>query len=107
GQPSRNRLSTVLNAVWENSLMRGCIVLLAIAVTALAQEAPVSPSVQPGTTVPSGVPLRVALEHRVAIQRVGDPIQGRLVDPVYVFDRVALPAGSLVEGHIAKIGGVP
>jgi hypothetical protein len=49
----------------------------------------------------------VALERRVAIKRVGEPIQGRLVDPVYVFDRVVLPAGSVVEGHIAEIGGVP
>lgn len=87
--------------------MRGCMVLLTIVLAALAQEAPVAPSAQPGTTVPSGVPLRVALERRVAIKRVGDPIQGRLVDPVYVFDRVVLPAGSVVQGHIAEIGGVP
>ncbi len=86
--------------------MRACMVLLAIAVAALAQDAPVAPSAQPGTTVPSGVPLRVALERRVAIKRIGEPIQGRLVDPVYVFDRVVLPAGSVVEGHIAEIGGV-
>jgi hypothetical protein len=84
--------------------MRGCVVWLTIAVAGLAQEAP---SAQPGTMVPSGVPLRVALERRVAIQRVGEPIRGRLVDPVYVYDRVALPAGSVVEGHIAEIGGVP
>ena len=87
--------------------MRGCLALLAIAVAALAQEASVPPGAQPGTTVPPGVPLRVALERRVAIKRVGDPIQGRLVDPVYVFDRLVLPAGSVVEGHIAEIGGVP
>jgi hypothetical protein len=49
----------------------------------------------------------VALERRVAIKRVGEPIQGRLVDPVYVYDRVVLPAGSVVEGHVAAIGGVP
>ncbi|MGD0201408.1 MAG: hypothetical protein ABSD27_11720 [Bryobacteraceae bacterium] len=83
------------------------MVWLAIAVAALAQEAPVAPGAQPGATVPSGVPLRVALERRVAIKRVGEPIQGRLVDPVYVFDRVVLPAGTVVEGHIAAIGGVP
>jgi len=87
--------------------MRRSMVLLAIAAAALAQQAPVAPSVQAGTTVPSGIPLRVALERRVAIQRVGQPLQGRLVDPIYVFDRVALPAGSLVEGHIAAIDGVP
>jgi hypothetical protein len=72
---------------------------MTIAVAVLAQDAPV--------TVPPGVPLRVALEHRVAIKRVGEPIQGRLVDPVYIFDRMVLPAGSVVQGHIAAIGGVP
>jgi hypothetical protein len=83
------------------------MVWLTIAVAALAQQAAVAPRAQPGTTVPSGVPLRVALERRVAIHRVGEAIQGRLVDPVYVFDRMVLPAGLVVEGHIAKIGGVP
>ena len=87
--------------------MRGCMLLLTIAVAALAQEAPVARSAQSVATVPPGVPLRVALERRVAIKRVGEPIQGRLVDPIYVFDRVVLPAGSVVEGHIAEIGGVP
>src|ERR1039457_5792904 len=91
----------------EKSLMRGCMIWLVIAVAALAQEASVPPSAQPGSTVPSGVPLRVALERRVAIKHVGEPIQGRLVDPVYVYDRLVVPAGSIVEGHIAKIGGVP
>src|ERR1017187_8657995 len=91
----------------EKSLMRGCMIWLVIAVAALAQEASVPPSAPPGSTVPSGVPLRVALERRVAIKHVGEPIQGRLVDPVYVYDRLVLPARSIVEGHIAKIGGVP
>ena len=87
--------------------MRRCLVLLLIAVAALAQEAAVAPGAQPGATVPSGVPLRVALERRVAIKRAGEPIQGRLVDPIYVYDHLVLPAGSVVEGHIAAIGGVP
>lgn len=89
--------------------MRGCLVLLMITVAALAQVPPEAPSTPAGATatVPSGVPLRVALEHRVAIKRVGEPILGRLVEPIYVFDRIILPAGSSVEGHIAEIGGVP
>jgi hypothetical protein len=86
--------------------MRVFLICLTLAAAA-AQEAPVAPAIQPGTTIAAGVPLRVALEHRVAIKRVGEPIQGRLVDPIYVFDRMLLPAGSLVEGHIARIGGVP
>jgi hypothetical protein len=78
--------------------MRRCLILLTIAVASLAQEA---------VTIPSGVPLRVALEKRVAIKHAGEPIRGPLVEPVYVFDRIVLPAGSIVEGHIAEIGGVP
>ena len=76
--------------------MRACLFWLTLAAAAPAQ-----------VTIPSGVPLRVALEQRVAIKHVGDPIRGRLIEPIYVFDRVVLPAGSVVEGHIAEIGGVP
>jgi len=77
--------------------MRVCLLCLTITTAAFAQE----------TTIPFGVPLRVALEQRVAIKYEGAPIQGRLVEPIYVYDRVVLPAGSVVEGHISTIGGVP
>ncbi len=87
--------------------MRGCMVLLTVAAAALAQDPSAAPPVQPGVTVPPGVPLRVALERRAAINRVGAALRGRLVEPVYAFDRMVLPAGSLVEGHIAEIGGIP
>ena len=79
--------------------MRASLVLWVLAVAAWGQQS--------GTMVPAGVPLRVMLDHRVAISHAGEPIEGRLVEPVYVFDRVVLPAGSVVEGHIAEIGGVP
>ncbi len=82
-------------------MMRVWAALLTTAVAALGQGPPMT------STIPPGVPLRVALEHRVAIRRAGQPIQGRLVDTVYVYDRAVLPAGSVVEGHIAEIGGVP
>ena len=88
-------------------MMGGFILLLSIAMAASAQRAPVSPDAQSAMTVPTGVPLRVALERRLVIKHVGDAIQGRLVDPVYVFDRMIFPAGSIVEGHVAEIGGVP
>jgi len=66
-----------------------------------------APSARASAAIPSGVPLRVALEKRVLIKQVGEPVQGRLVEPIYVFDRLVLPAGSVVEGHVAEIGGVP
>ena len=83
------------------------MVLLAAAVAGLAQEAPAGPGSQLMATVPPGVPLRVVLEHRVGIKRVGQPVEGRLIEPIYVFDRVVLPAGSIVKGHVAEIDGVP
>ena len=91
----------------RNLAMRGSIVLSTIAVSAWAQSVTVASGARPGAPIPAGVPLRVELEHRVAIRHSGDRIEGRLVEPVYVFDQKILPAGSLVEGHIAKIGGVP
>jgi hypothetical protein len=70
-----------------------------LAAAALAQDAP--------AVIPAGVPLRVALEKRVPLKHVGDPIRGRLVEPIYGYDRVLLPAGTLVEGHVAAISGPP
>jgi len=82
-------------------------VFVTIAVAALALQQPAVPSDAPQATIPARVPLRVALERRVKIKRVGEPIQGRLVEPIYVFDRMVLPADSVLEGHVAEIGGVP
>ncbi len=87
--------------------MRGYYCLITITMAAVAQQAPLPTGAQPVATVESGVPLRIALERRVAIKHKGQPIEGRLVEPVYVFDREVLPAGSIVQGHVAEIGGVP
>jgi hypothetical protein len=54
-------------------------------------------------TVNSGVPLRVALENEVAIKKIGQPIRGRIVEPVYAFDQLAVPVGSEVLGKISEI----
>jgi hypothetical protein len=62
---------------------------------------------QTRTTVSAGVPLRVALEHRVRIKRAGEPLSGLLTEPVYVYDQMVLPAGTVVEGRVAEIAGVP
>ncbi len=87
--------------------MRVPILFVAMIGAALAQPAPVSGDGTAGPVLARGVPLRVALERRLVVKKVGDPIQGRLIEPVYVFDRIAVPVGTVVEGHIAKIGGVP
>jgi hypothetical protein len=42
----------------------------------------------------------------VRFKKVGQEIHGRVVRPVYAFDRLMVPAGAEVTGHIAKIDGI-
>jgi hypothetical protein len=53
--------------------------------------------------VEAGRSLRVALDHRVTVKHVGQPITATLVGPVYAYDRVVLPAGTRVLGHVEKL----
>ncbi|HEX4172246.1 MAG TPA: hypothetical protein VHY82_07175, partial [Acetobacteraceae bacterium] len=55
-------------------------------------------------SLPPGTPLQIALNREIHIKRVGQPIQGHLVQPVYAFDHLVLPLGTRVDGHISKIG---
>jgi hypothetical protein len=56
--------------------------------------------------VPTGTPLKVALDQEVRVQKVGQPIHGKLVEPVYAFDKLVVPAGTEVIGQISAIDGV-
>ena len=53
--------------------------------------------------VPKGRPLRVALARDTTVKRVGQTITGTLVEPVYAYDRIVLPAGTQVEGRITRL----
>jgi hypothetical protein len=53
--------------------------------------------------VPKGTALQVALGNEVRVQKVGQPIQGHIVEPVYAFDRLVVPVGSDVNGQITEI----
>jgi hypothetical protein len=57
-------------------------------------------------SVPSGTPIQVALDGEVRVKRVGQPIEGHLMQPVYAFDQLVLPLGTHVRGRISKIGSV-
>lgn len=59
-----------------------------------------------GLVLKPGVPLQVALEGRPE-KRPGQRLQGRLVQPVWVFHRQVLPAGSLVRGRVAGLQPIP
>ncbi|HWZ52963.1 MAG TPA: hypothetical protein VNW54_16020 [Granulicella sp.] len=55
-------------------------------------------------SVPVGTPLQVALEHETRVKKVGQPLHGRLMLPVYAFDHEVIPQGVEVDGHISSIG---
>jgi hypothetical protein len=57
-------------------------------------------------TVGKGSPLEVALDREVRVKKVGQPVHGRIMEPVYAFDHVVVPAGSEVFGKITKIDDV-
>jgi hypothetical protein len=51
----------------------------------------------------SGTPLRIAIDETVPLTSVGQEIHGTLVEPVYAYDRLVLPAGARVTGHVASL----
>lgn len=69
---------------------------------------PDSPAVSNDATtvelvLPPGIPLRASLKKALRIRRVGQPIQAYLTEPVYAFDRVVIPKGSELDGHIIAL----
>ena len=58
-------------------------------------------------TVPAGTPLKVDLDQEVRVQKVGQPVHGKTVEPVYAFDKLVVPAGTEVVGKISAIDRVP
>jgi len=57
--------------------------------------------------VPAGTPLPVVLDKEVRIQKAGQPIHGKIAEPVYAFDKLVVPAGSEITGNVTSIAGVP
>jgi hypothetical protein len=57
-------------------------------------------------TVPNGTPLQIALDKEVRVRKVDEPITGRVMQPVYVFDRLVIPVGTVATGRIAAIDPV-
>lgn len=58
-------------------------------------------------TVPPGAPLKIALDAEVRVRQVGQPIHGKTTEPVYAFDKLLIPAGTVVNGKVSAIDSVP
>lgn len=65
-----------------------------------------SPVVVP-MTVEAGTPIKVALDSEVRVRKVGQPIHGRTTAPVYAFDKLLIPVGTVVSGKVSAIDAVP
>jgi hypothetical protein len=57
-------------------------------------------------TVPSGTPLQIAFDQEVRVRKIGGPITGRVMQPVYVFDHLVIPVGTAATGQISAIDPV-
>ena len=56
--------------------------------------------------VPKDTPIQVALDKEVRVKKVGQPVRGHVIQPVYAFDKLVIPVGTEAEGRIVKITGV-
>jgi hypothetical protein len=56
--------------------------------------------------VPSGTPLQIALDKEVRVKKAGQSITGRVMQPVYVFDHLVIPIGTVATGRIVSISPV-
>ena len=65
-----------------------------------------SPIMMP-LTVEEGTPIKVALDSEVRIRAVGQTIHGRTIEPVYAFDKLLIPIGTVVNGKVVAIDPVP
>jgi hypothetical protein len=57
-------------------------------------------------TVPKGTPVQVVLDDEVRVRKAGQSIKGHVVEPIYAFDKLVIPVGTIVTGQIKNIEDV-
>ena len=84
-----------------------CLGLLCFSIRIdFAQTAPADPGALP-LTVPVGAPIHIVLTKKVPVKHAGVPVEGKVVENVYVFDHLVIPAGSRVTGQVTKVDNAP
>jgi hypothetical protein len=64
-----------------------------------AQQGPGQPIL---LSVPAGAPLRLYLTKKVS-KRPGAPVEAKLLEPIYAFDREVVPAGTFAHGEVGRV----
>src|SRR6202162_5957178 len=72
-----------------------------------ATETAASEPVVVPMTVEAGTPIKVALDSEVRVREVGQAIHGKTTEPVYAFDKLLIPVGTVVNGRVSAIDAVP
>jgi hypothetical protein len=70
---------------------------------AAAENAPVMVPM----SVPAGTPIKVTLDSEVRVREVGQAIHGKTTEPVFAFDKLLIPVGTVVNGKVSAIEPVP
>ena len=66
----------------------------------------------PGKTFPidlkvdKGTPLRLYITHRVSY-RLGEAVEAKLIEPIWAYDRIVIPAGVTIRGKVSELDPVP
>jgi hypothetical protein len=71
-----------------------------------ADQTTTAPSETVPLIVPEGMAVQIALDKETRIRKVGQPIMGHVVEPVYAFDKLVVPVGTTVTGQITRIEGI-
>lgn len=74
---------------------------------AAAQRPPNTPAKVPvHLQVDAGRPLRLYITKRLRY-RAGEPVEAKLAEPVWAFDRIVIPTGTSFEGEVSELDPVP
>jgi len=73
------------------------IALVSLSVALAADD----PNSKIALTIPAGSPVRVYLTKRIS-KRLGAPVEAKLVEPLYAFDRQVVVAGAVVLGRVSS-----
>jgi hypothetical protein len=86
--------------MWAGFIAAACVPFfsaLATPQTAVNEETP-----KISLSVPSGAPLRLYLTKRVS-KRIGAPVEAKLLESVFAFDREVIPAGTMAQGEVSRV----
>jgi hypothetical protein len=83
-----------------------CALIVITSCTLAGQDRSTAQSVQVSLRVSAGTPLRLYLTRKVPY-RIGAPAQAKLAAPVWSFDRIVIPAGTVAIGRVTGLQPVP